>query len=342
MKELSVIIPIYKTPEELLVRMFRSVQGLPADTEIVCVIDSPGDPCEVIVNKFAANDSRIVVLRNDQNMGETWSRNRALDAISGEFFTCVDADDVIKPEAYVKALKILKEKQYDFCSLGMTGADKKKHESYGDCSLDFDTVVLQVEMSSCGVIVRTEKVREAGLRYPNGLPNNGDYVFVTRLLWSGMRCCAIPDIGYCVVGHPDSSSRSPFTVKRFNSTAKALRLILELLFDKQISKDVLHWYATAALFHQMVEIDCKDYDSVVGMPSKEYLNDEMVSAQLMRKIFRGYLNPLVDFALRQISRNPRWALDHYKLFLLFLKTGVMKCDMPVQLKKFIKRKLAGG
>lgn len=338
MSTLSVIIPIYKTPKDLLTRMFVSVQGLPADTEIVCVIDSPGDPCEAVVNEFAANDSRIVVLRNDQNMGETWSRNRALDAISGEFFTCVDADDVIKPEAYVKALKVLKENQYDFCSLGMAGGCKCTDLDYGDVTFDFDTVVLQVEMSACGIVVRTDKVRQFGLHFPNGLSNNGDYVFATRLLWSGMRYCAIKDIGYCVVGHPDSSSRISYGAKQARSTAKALRMITEVLQGRELSNALIRRYAHTALFYQMINVNCIDYPAVAtSQPYEDYLTDQKISAGAMRGIFKGRLNPIIDYALFRISKNPMWLLEHYRLFLFFLRTGIVKSDIGPQIRKMLKR-----
>ncbi len=65
--------------------------------EIIIVDDASTDDTLARVQALAAVDSRICVLTNPTNAGAYVSRNRALEAARGEFFTCLDADDWAHP-----------------------------------------------------------------------------------------------------------------------------------------------------------------------------------------------------------------------------------------------------
>ena len=101
-KMLSFVIPVYKTPEQLLRNCLNSVLRYSQPMELICVLDSPGDPCETVLDEYAAKESRMRLLKNDQNRGVSYSRNRGMDAARGEYIAFVDADDEIVAEGYEK------------------------------------------------------------------------------------------------------------------------------------------------------------------------------------------------------------------------------------------------
>lgn len=342
MIKLSVIVPVYKTPRQLLVRMFDSVCRLPMDTEIVCVFDSPGDICVDVLSEFASRDSRVKVLLNEKNIGETASRNRALDYISGRYFTCVDADDVIEPQPYIEAIALMEQYDLDACAVGMDGDGKTLLPEYdGEYSFERDDVLRQAEMSSCGIVYRTEVIRNnPKLRYPEGLPNNGDYVFATRFWWTTDKIAAIKKVGYHIVGHPDSSTRIAYTARRFLSSASAARMVMEVLDGRKLSARLVDFYARRLLLAQLW--GAKELPALIReVPHNEYLADVRYAANVAIDVFATKLNPFVAMSLRCIAKDPEWLLAHHRLFNIVLRSGCLKSDMMSQLKKFVMNRVTG-
>lgn len=338
---LSVIIPVYKTPKSLLRQMMESVQRLPMNVEIICVLDSPGDLCEKELDRIAYEDARIKVLKNDMNYGETWSRNRALSVLKGRFFTCVDADDRIEVEAYIEAIDLLEQKGFDICAVGMEGDGKTEKPRYqGAATFNFDSVLLQVEMSSCGLVVRTSSLKSRGITYPNGLINNGDFVFSTRMLWSGMKSCAIKRVGYFIVGQPNSVSRSPFSAQRFFSSAKALRMIADVIADKQLSSRVIDFYASRMFYSQLCCYACKNLPELIQKePHIGYLEDIQYVTSKLFPLFRSRLNPAIVWVMFNISKEPKWLLLHYRLTRILLRSGCLRVEMWGHFRRFFWNRL---
>jgi hypothetical protein len=77
--------------DSLLNQSYRNIEILVTDD---CSTDSTLD----IVQKKAASDERIVILKNETNKGPYFSRNRAFARASGKYFTILDADDFALPQ----------------------------------------------------------------------------------------------------------------------------------------------------------------------------------------------------------------------------------------------------
>ncbi len=69
------------------------------DIEVICVDDCSTDNTFKILEEYAQNDSRFIVIHNEQNMGLGLTRNIGLDAVSGEFIMGLDADDFLEADA---------------------------------------------------------------------------------------------------------------------------------------------------------------------------------------------------------------------------------------------------
>ena len=69
------------------------------DIEIICVDDCSTDNTSKILQEYAQNDSRFIVIHNEHNMGLGLARNIGFDAVSGEFIMGLDADDFLEADA---------------------------------------------------------------------------------------------------------------------------------------------------------------------------------------------------------------------------------------------------
>lgn len=76
--------------------------------ELIIVDDASTDVTAKILKQFEAADRRVRVLQNALSIGTYCSKNRALEAATGKYFTCHDSDDwshPLKIERQVQALK---------------------------------------------------------------------------------------------------------------------------------------------------------------------------------------------------------------------------------------------
>ena len=92
--KISVIVPVYNTAD-YLPRCIESIQGQTyQNIEIVLVDDGSTDDSFHICEEYAARDSRIIVIRQD-NKGNNSARKAGLKVCTGEYITFVDSDDWI-------------------------------------------------------------------------------------------------------------------------------------------------------------------------------------------------------------------------------------------------------
>lgn len=96
----SIVTPTYKR-SDMLIRAVKSVLDQTyADWELIIVNDSPDDTSYTDFEKNIS-DPRIIYLKNEQNAGVNYSRNRALDSISKDsnWVIFLDDDDYLAPDA---------------------------------------------------------------------------------------------------------------------------------------------------------------------------------------------------------------------------------------------------
>lgn len=77
--------------------------------EIIFVDDCSTDNSLDEVEKYAKNDPRIKVFKNDQNQGCAPTKRRCIELSSGEYFGFVDPDDFIETNAVEKMINALKQ-----------------------------------------------------------------------------------------------------------------------------------------------------------------------------------------------------------------------------------------
>ena len=98
----SVIVPVYNA-ESTLARCVESILASGGDrVEVILVEDCSKDRSRKICRELADRYENVVALQNDRNRGVSYTRNRGLEAATGEWILFVDSDDWVAPE-YVSA-----------------------------------------------------------------------------------------------------------------------------------------------------------------------------------------------------------------------------------------------
>ena len=96
------------------------------DLEILVADDNSTDNTYAILTKLKSKDERIVIIKNEKNLGLTKSLNNLLNIASGKYIARHDADDFSKKIRIERQLSFLVEKKYDaVCCLANIIGDER-------------------------------------------------------------------------------------------------------------------------------------------------------------------------------------------------------------------------
>ncbi|GAB5400717.1 MAG: glycosyltransferase family 2 protein [Aureisphaera sp.] len=103
----SIITPLYNA-EAFIAQNMESVLGQTYENwEQIIVDDVSTDASSEIVRTFAAKDDRIQLVRNPENKGAAFTRNRATELAKGDYIAFLDSDDWWHPEKLEKQIKFM-------------------------------------------------------------------------------------------------------------------------------------------------------------------------------------------------------------------------------------------
>lgn len=95
--KVSCIMPTHNR-SDLLARALDSLQAQSLkEIEIIVVDDASTDQTQDLLEERMKQDQRIIVLKNDENAGPAFSRNKGYQAAKGEFVIFLDSDDYFLP-----------------------------------------------------------------------------------------------------------------------------------------------------------------------------------------------------------------------------------------------------
>jgi len=93
---ISVIMPLYNAERFVGESICNILGQTVGDFELIVIDDASTDSSYDIASRYAAQDARIVLMRNDANHGAAYTRNRGLETARGSFITFMDAAVTIR------------------------------------------------------------------------------------------------------------------------------------------------------------------------------------------------------------------------------------------------------
>lgn len=113
--KVSVIIPVYNVEKYLSHCLESIINQTYQNLEIIIVNDGSPDNCHLIIADFAARDSRIKII-NQENKGISVARNCGIEACTGELIMFVDSDDWVEAEIIEKLFNKIDDYDLVICS----------------------------------------------------------------------------------------------------------------------------------------------------------------------------------------------------------------------------------
>ncbi|MBQ0028656.1 MAG: glycosyltransferase family 2 protein [Lachnospiraceae bacterium] len=114
---ISILVPLYNTPQEFLTEMIDSVVTQTYKNWELCLADGSdaehsfvGEYCR----KLSEKDSRICYKKLEKNEGISGNTNRCLEMATGEYIGLFDHDDILHPCALYEYVMVINEKNADY------------------------------------------------------------------------------------------------------------------------------------------------------------------------------------------------------------------------------------
>lgn len=148
--KVSVIIPCYNYELYVGQAIESCLNQTHKPHEIIVVDDASTDTSVEVIKKYD-----VTLLQQDTNRDVSEARNRGIEASTGDFFICLDADDMLHPEYIEKTLKVMQEEDCEvvFTDMKMIGDIDVPHHQYPDFN-PADLLKAQTIPSTCALVDR--------------------------------------------------------------------------------------------------------------------------------------------------------------------------------------------
>lgn len=163
--KISVLMGIYNCAATLE-QAVRSIQNQTYENwELILCDDGSADGTYAAAEALAREDSRIVLLKNEQNLGLNATLNKCLAVATGEYIARMDGDDDCLPTRFEKQLEVLENQpEYAIVSTDMVLFDE--NGEWGHATIpEFPTpeqVVTGTAIHHAPVMLRRAAMEEVG------------------------------------------------------------------------------------------------------------------------------------------------------------------------------------
>ena len=107
--KISIVVPLYKTPEKYLLQLVESVKAQTYPNWELCLSDGSGEnsPLTSFLKSLEAGDERIKVAYNEQALQISENTNAGIEIATGAYIAFADHDDELTPHALFECVKAL-------------------------------------------------------------------------------------------------------------------------------------------------------------------------------------------------------------------------------------------
>ena len=180
---ISVIVPVYQTPEKWLRRCLDSVLQQAYQKWELCIADdaSPDPGVRDVLEEYAGRDARVKLALRSANGHISEASNTALALASGEFIALLDHDDELRPHALLEmaeAISSRKEVELLYSDEDKIDANGRRFSPYFKPDWNPDLLLSQNYVCHFTVI-RTELARRVG-GFRKGFEGSQDHDLILR------------------------------------------------------------------------------------------------------------------------------------------------------------------
>lgn len=210
---ISIVVPLYKTPEVFLRAMIESVLNQTYKYIELCMADGSGaddTQTEEIVNSYRQLDGRVKYVKLAENLGISENTNEALKLAKGHYIGLLDHDDFLAPNAVFEVVRLINKENPDAIY-----TDEDKTTTNGDRFFEphfkpnFDLDLLRSNNYICHFFVVKKEIVDRTGGFRKEFDGSQDYDFIFRCLELSKVIRHIPKILYHWRIHSNSVADNP-------------------------------------------------------------------------------------------------------------------------------------
>lgn len=241
MSKISVIVPVYNV-EKFLHRCLDSVFAQTyQDFELICINDCSQDSSLAILREYEEKYSdKLIVLDNEQNIGQGLSRKKAIQISKGDYIAFLDSDDYIA-EDYLETY--LREMESHECDVAVAGFTKDIEGKFIENKAPYGEWSVLTYAISCAKMYRSSFIKEHDIDYSD-IRRGEDIYFGMSLYYYGARIHRFDYYGY-------------YYYLNHNSTTGSLN------YDKEFEKDIALIFERFLADHDICRLSQKKRDYIV-------------------------------------------------------------------------------
>ncbi|HIY01625.1 MAG TPA: glycosyltransferase family 2 protein [Candidatus Blautia faecipullorum] len=213
--KISIVVPLYKTPEKYLQQLVESVKAQTYPNWELCLSDGSGQPSPLsrTLEALAKSDERIRIVSGQEPLRIAENTNAGMEAATGDYIAFADHDDELTPHALFQCVKALNENREikllysDEDKMSMDGHKFFQPHFKPDYNLDLLCTVNYI----CHLfVVKRDVIDQVGM-FRREYDGAQDYDFIFRCVESVRpeEIYHIPKILYHWRCHEDSTAENP-------------------------------------------------------------------------------------------------------------------------------------
>jgi glycosyltransferase involved in cell wall biosynthesis len=295
---LSVIMAVYNGEKYLAIAIDSILGQNFRDFEFLIVNDGSTDATQRICESYEAQDSRIVLIRNEKNVGLTRSLNQALHISRGKCIARMDADDISHRRRFEVQIQYLENNP----EVGLLGTFYQELDDDGNIHeevIRFPTQPMIIKWHLAyenpvphpPIMVRRNILQKVG-GYDEEWLTSQDYDLFTRLS-QVTKLKNLPDILFYWRVHDKSISSQKNTEQRQNALQISQRFLSNLLGERISMSQVKRlWYRQPECPHDSV------LRARTMLRVAQRILDEPVWSSHEKDVFRRYATRKIFYYLR--------------------------------------------
>ena len=207
--KISILVPLYNTPEKFLREMIDSVQAQTYGGWELCLADGSdnehafvGDICKTYCEK----DARIVYKKLESNEGISGNTNRCYEMATGNYIALFDHDDLLHPSVLYEYMKVICEEDADYiyCDEATFKGGSINNMITLHFKPDFAPDNLRANNYICHFSVFKKELLDSGELFRSQFDGSQDHDMILRLTQKAEKIVHVPKILYYWRSHKGS------------------------------------------------------------------------------------------------------------------------------------------
>jgi len=178
----SVIIPYFRKKKFIEKSLISVLKQNYKKIEIIIVYDDPSNIDYEYLKKLSKKDKRIKIIKNKNNLGAGYSRNKGIKIAKGYYIAFIDGDDIWKKNKLKYQINLMKKNNHDFTFTGYEIIDKKDKiigKRNVPNKISFNKLLVDNKIGLSTVVLK-KKLIKGNYKFPN-IKTKEDFVLWLKL-----------------------------------------------------------------------------------------------------------------------------------------------------------------